>query len=531
MLAALACVAHAKIVPVPVVNGLSAPVEVVNAADGSGRLFIVEQGGRVRIVRGNALSSTPFLDVSALVQSGGEQGLLGLAFHPQYRANGRFFVNYTRAGDGATVIASYRVSNNDPDAADPTSGRILLVVPQPFANHNGGTLRFGPDGYLYIGMGDGGSVNDPDNRAQDLATLLGKMLRIDIDHGSPYAIPASNPYFNSTVTPSPRREIFASGLRNPWKYSFDRATGDLYIGDVGQDAREEIDFVPAGTGAGANFGWRVMEGFQCTGLAGVRPCGSPAFTAPVFDYGHDQGCSITGGYVYRGIEAPSLFGRYVYADYCSGQYWMLSRNAAGVWTSELLFQRANGPTSFGEDEQGNLYFVDASSGALLRIVDDAPPTVRVIEYYNASLDHYFVTSLPAEMDALDRGVFKGWTRTGYAFDAYAWAGPGLNAVCRFYLPPVAGDSHFYSVFPQECADVVRRYPAFVLEAWEAFALAPSPIDGICPVGLVPVYRLWNARADTNHRYTTDAGVRDQMIARGYIAEGNGPNPVGMCAPP
>ena len=526
-LLALAASAHAAITASPVVNGLAAPLEVVNAGDGSGRLFVVEQGGRVRVVRGNALLATPFLNLSSLVLSGGEQGLLGLAFHPQYRANGRFFVNYTRAGDGATVIASYRVSATNPDVADPASAQILLVVAQPFANHNGGTLRFGPDGYLYIGMGDGGSGNDPGNRAQNLQTLLGKMLRIDVDRGSPYAIPSSNPYAAGGGLP----EIYASGLRNPWKFAFDRATGDLYIGDVGQDDREEIDFVPAGTGAGANFGWRVMEGFRCTQLGGGPPCGSPALAPPVLDYPHDQGCSVTGGYVYRGVEAPTLFGRYVYADYCSGRFWALSRNPAGAWISELLFQRANGPTSFGEDEQGNLYFADASAGALLRIADDAPPVVRVIEYYHASLDHYFITSLPAEIEALDRGTFKGWTRTGRSFNAYAWAKPGFNAVCRFYLPPAVGDSHFYSASPQECVDVARRYPSFVLETWEAFALSPSPVDGICPIGLVPVYRLWNARADTNHRYTIDPAVRDQMLARGYVAEGNGRNPVGMCAPP
>ncbi|HZQ62006.1 MAG TPA: PQQ-dependent sugar dehydrogenase [Casimicrobiaceae bacterium] len=514
----------------PFASGVSAPVEIVNAGDSSGRLFVVEQGGRIRIIRNGALLATPFLDASSLVVSGGEQGLLGLAFHPQYRSNGRFFINYTRAADGATVIASYRVSASNPDAADPASAQVLLVIAQPFANHNGGTLRFGPDGYLYIGLGDGGSANDPDNHAQDPLSLLGKMLRIDVDHGSPYAIPPSNPYAGSTLNPSPRSEIFASGLRNPWKFSFDRATGDLYIGDVGQDAREEIDVLPRGGGAGADFGWRVMEGFLCTGLAGGPACNSPALTLPIFDYGHDQGCSITGGYVYRGSEAPSLVGRYVFADYCSGRFWALSRSAAGTYSAELILQRGNGPTSFGEDEQGNLYFADASAGAIMRIVDDAPPLVRVIEYYNAALDHYFMTSAAAEIDLLDRQVLPGWTRTGYAFNAYAWAVPGYSPVCRFYLPPGTGDSHFYSVSPAECAEVAQRYPAFVLETWETFALAPGPVDGICPIGLVPVYRLWNGRVDTNHRYTTDGAVRDMMVARGFVAEGYGPVPVAMCAP-
>ncbi len=431
--AAFVSQAAAAVNAVPVVTGLASPVEITHAGDGSARLFVVEQGGRIRIVRGNSIAATPFLDISSRVSAGGERGLLGLAFHPQFRSNGRLFVNYTRGGDGATVIASYRVMPFAADTADPASEQVLLTIAQPFSNHNGGTIRFGPDGYLYIGMGDGGSGNDPGNRAQDVQTLLGKLLRIDVDGGVPYAIPPSNPFASGGGMP----EIFALGLRNPWKFSFDRGTGDLYVADVGQDAREEIDFVPDGQGRGANFGWRVMEGLRCTGLGGGPACNAPALTLPVFDYGRDQGCSVIGGYVHRGSDAGTLAGRYVFADYCSGRISALSRDAAGAWRAELVLQRGAGITSFGEDERGGLYFADGP--AIYRLLDDtSPQVVTVVEYYNAGLDHYFVTSLPLEIDALDRGVLAGWARTGAAFGAYAHATAGIAPVCRFYLPPRLG---------------------------------------------------------------------------------------------
>ncbi|HEX6138394.1 MAG TPA: PQQ-dependent sugar dehydrogenase [Casimicrobiaceae bacterium] len=294
-----------------VASGLASPVEIVHAGDASGRLFVAEQAGTIRIVRGSALSAAPFLDIGARAPAGGERGLLGVAFHPRYADNGRFFVDYTRRGDGATIIAEYRVSAADPDAADAASERILLTIAQPYPNHNGGALRFGPDGYLYIGMGDGGGANDPGNRAQDTRELLGKILRIDVDRGTPYAIPAGNPYANGGGRP----EIWASGVRNPWRFNFDRVTGDLFIGDVGQDAFEEIDRLPAGAGAGTNLGWRMMEGNACTNLAGGPACFAASLTRPILAYSHGDGCSVTGGFVYRGTAVPALTGRYVYGDF------------------------------------------------------------------------------------------------------------------------------------------------------------------------------------------------------------------------
>src|SRR6185369_13986806 len=251
-------------------------------------------------VRNGALLATPYLNLSGLVLAGGEQGLLGLAFHPQYATNRQFYVNYTRAGDGATVIARYTAPTAASDTADPASAQVLLVIAQPYTNHNGGAMKFGADGFLYIGMGDGGSGNDPEARAQDRTTLLGKILRIDVDHGTLYAIPPTNPWASGT---GGLPEIFAVGLRNPWRFSFDRTTGDFWIGDVGQGAVEEIDLLPAG--AGANLGWRVVEGNQCTGLSGPVTCSDPSLTAPVITYTHALGCSVTGGFRYRGAQVPS----------------------------------------------------------------------------------------------------------------------------------------------------------------------------------------------------------------------------------
>jgi len=336
-------------------------VDLVAPGDGTAGLFVVEQAGRIRILRDGVLLPAPYLDIGALVSSSGERGLLGLAFHPQYATNGRFFVNYTRAGDGATVVASYR-AGADRDRADDASGRVLLTIAQPYENHNGGALRFGPDGYLYIGTGDGGSGNDPGDRAQDPQELLGKMLRIDVDTAFPYAIPPDNPFASG----GGRTEIFTTGLRNPWRFAFDRATGDLYIGDVGQDEIEEIDFLPRGTGAGSNFGWRVMEGNRCTGSGSTLPCGASAFTAPVLTYDHDQGCSVTGGVVYRGRHVPVLYGRYVYGDFCSGRIWAAARDRDGRWQSELLLATDHQIIAFGEDAEGEVYWSDARRGEIHR---------------------------------------------------------------------------------------------------------------------------------------------------------------------
>ena len=349
--------------------GLSQPIFVTGAGDGSQRLFVVEQPGLIKVQKPGAPAATVFLDISQKVLYGGEQGLLGLAFHPQYSQNRRLFVNYTRKPDGATVIGEYRADDANPDVAGPSES-VLLVISQPFANHNGGMVAFGPDGYLYIAMGDGGSGNDPENRAQDPQDLLGKILRIDIDRKglvTPYSIPPSNPFINS---PNGRPEIFALGLRNPWRFSFDRTTGRLYAGDVGQSQIEEVDVITAG----GNYGWRVLEGTRCTGL-GPASCSAPGFIPPVAEYNHSQGrCSITGGYVYRGSRGSLPFGAYVFADFCTGEIFMLN---SGV--QSLLLRTGRNISSFGEDENGEIYVVDWG-GSVHRIINpDAPiqPTLYI----------------------------------------------------------------------------------------------------------------------------------------------------------
>ncbi|MFO0983124.1 MAG: PQQ-dependent sugar dehydrogenase [Planctomycetota bacterium] len=317
----LAAVARAGDVPlttIRVASGLSQPLFLGSPPGDLERVFIVEQGGVIKILRAGTVLPTPFLDIHARILAGGERGLLGLAFHPSYASNGQLFVNYTRAGDGATVVARFSVSA-DPDVADPTSEVVILTIAQPYANHNGGMIAFGPgDGYLYIGMGDGGSGNDPEGRAQDGGVLLGKMLRIDVDGGSPYVSPPDNPFFGPG---DPLDEIWALGVRNPWRFSFDRFTHDLYIGDVGQSDREEVDYEPAQSG-GENYGWRCMEGGRCTGLTGCS-CNDPDLVVPIHEYTHADGCAITGGYVYRGCAVPSLQGTYFFGDYCSARIWSL----------------------------------------------------------------------------------------------------------------------------------------------------------------------------------------------------------------
>lgn len=340
-----------------VASGFSQPVLVTHASDGSGRLYVVERAGVIRIVRDGAVEPAPFLDISALVRtSGSEQGLLGLAFPPDYPKRRHFYVHYTaKSGVGDTVVARYRLGA-DPDVADPASATVLLRQAQPYANHNGGHLAFGPDGYLYIGLGDGGAGGDPQGNAQNPRTLLGKLLRVDVESGAdPYAIPPGNPFGN---------EIWALGLRNPWRFSFDRAAGDLYIADVGQNAYEEVNVQPAASRGGQNYGWNVMEGMHCYSGAG---CDRTGLTAPVAEYGHDSGnCSITGGYVYRGAQYPSLQGVYFYGDFCSGRLWGLRRSASG-WENARLLDSGLSLSSFGEDESGNLYVVDYGKGDLHRL--------------------------------------------------------------------------------------------------------------------------------------------------------------------
>jgi glucose/arabinose dehydrogenase len=336
---------------IPVVTGLSSPVGLVHAGDGSGRLFVVEQDGTIEIVRNRQRVSQPFLDVRDLVSCCNERGLLGLAFHPDYANNGFAFINYTdRAGD--TVVARYRVDPQNRDRLDPASAVTVLEIDQPFSNHNGGHLAFGPDGYLYIGLGDGGSGGDPGNRAQNMGVLLGKMLRIDVDT-LPYRVPITNPFATSQ---SIRPEIWASGLRNPWRYSFDRLTGDLWIADVGQNEWEEVNVQTAASTGGENYGWRLMEGSHCFNPS--TNCKSGSLVLPVAEYSHEEGCSVTGGYVYRGRNYRSLRGAYLYGDLCSGRIWATSPAGNGTFTTQLLLDTDLTITSFGEDEAGELYVVD-----------------------------------------------------------------------------------------------------------------------------------------------------------------------------
>jgi glucose/arabinose dehydrogenase len=327
------------------------PLAIANAGDGSGRLFVAEQGGRIYVIAGGSVRGTPFLDLSGQISCCGERGLLGLAFHPDFPADPRVFVDYTDPS-GATVVSSFTVDPGTPNQADPGSEVVILTVPQPYANHNGGTILFGPDGYLYISLGDGGSGGDPLNNGQSLGTLLGKILRTDIDHssgGAGYAIPASNPF---TGTAGAKGEIWLYGLRNPFRFSFDRATGDLWIGDVGQNAWEEVDVARAGVG-GLNFGWRVMEGNHCYNPS--SGCSTSDKTLPVVEYSHDFGCAVIGGYVYRGSASPVLRGGYVFTDECSGLTWAVRAAAGGP---QALVQVAAGPGSiagYGESEAGELY--------------------------------------------------------------------------------------------------------------------------------------------------------------------------------
>jgi glucose/arabinose dehydrogenase len=352
----------------PVASGLSSPIYAGHAHDGSNRLFIVEQGGRILVKQPAGTGTSVFLNIqSRVLTTGGEQGLLGLAFHPQYSTNRRFFVNYTRTSDGATVIAQYSVSVTDPNFVDPASEVVILVIDQPYPNHNGGMIEFGPDGYLYIGMGDGGSGNDPENRAQNVNELLGKVLRIDIDNPASetvrYSSPATNPFFGPTAG---RDEIFAVGLRNPWRFSFDRSTGQLYLGDVGQNAIEEVDIISLG----GNFGWRVYEGTQCTTID-PELCTGSGFIQPITQYTHAGGrCSITGGYVYRGPYRTLPSGTYVYGDFCTGEILMFKDGA-----QSLLLDTNFSISSFGEDESGEIYVV-SHGGTVYRITNPVAPALR-----------------------------------------------------------------------------------------------------------------------------------------------------------
>ncbi len=346
----------------PVASGLVKPTDLKDPSDGSGRLFILEQPGRIRVLQNGQLLETPFLDITRKVGSQGtEQGLLGLAFDPNYAQNGIFYTNYTDT-QGNSVVAQWHVSSSDPNQADPQSEQILLTIDQPFQNHNGGGVQFGRDGYLYLSFGDGGSGGDPHGNGQNTNTLLATILRIQPNLQGGYSIPPSNPFANGQ---GGRAEIFVYGLRNPWRFSFDQATGDLYIADVGQNQWEEVDFLPAGSPGGENFGWNYYEGNHV--YAGQPPQGMQ-FTFPVSEYSHAQGgCSVTGGMVYRGQALPAWQGVYLFGDYCSGLIWGLVRDGQGQWQTQQLFQTSYNPSAFGQDSSGEIYLLDHSRGQVLRL--------------------------------------------------------------------------------------------------------------------------------------------------------------------
>jgi glucose/arabinose dehydrogenase len=329
------------------------------------RLFVVEQTGDIRIIKDGALLPTPFLDISTKITAGGEQGLLGLAFDPDYASTGRFVVHYTDT-NGDTHLSQFTVSS-DPDVADPASEQVILTADQPYNNHNGGQVLFGPDGMLYLGLGDGGSEGDPQGRGQDLSDLLGSILRLDVRSTSPYSVPPDNPFVGQAgVQP----EVWSYGLRNPWRFSFDRTTGDLYIGDVGQDSFEEVDVAPAaaGSGKGLNFGWNIMEGTHCYNAS---TCNQSGLTLPVLEYPHSEGCSVTGGYVYRGSVIPALQGLYFFGDYCQGtvRSFRYQGGSATELTDWPTLRPGGSITSFGEDAAGELYVV-IQSGSVFKIVPE-----------------------------------------------------------------------------------------------------------------------------------------------------------------
>jgi glucose/arabinose dehydrogenase len=345
----------------PVLEGaFNRPVYLTHAFDD--RLFIVEQAGQVRIVRDGRLQDQPFIDISGQVGSTQlEQGLLSIAFHPNYPEDDRFFVYYTdRQGD--THLSSFQVAADNPDLADPGSEIILLTVEQPYPNHNGGQLQFGPDGFLYAGFGDGGSANDPQNNGQNPGTLLGAMLRLDVDSSQGiYAIPSTNPFVSDETR---RNEIWAWGLRNPWRFSFDRSTGDLFIADVGQNIWEEVHFQANDSTGGENYGWNILEGSHCFRAEG---CDKNGLELPIFEYNHECHCSITGGYMYRGSEYLALYGNYFVADYCSGTIWGLFPENDGSWSATTLLDTQYVVSSFGEDANGELYLLDHTQGSIYRL--------------------------------------------------------------------------------------------------------------------------------------------------------------------
>ncbi|MCO5192515.1 MAG: PQQ-dependent sugar dehydrogenase [Anaerolineae bacterium] len=343
----------------PIATGLKRPVAAAHV--GGDRFFVAEKDGLVRIVAAGAVLPDPLLDLrDRIATDGSERGLLGLAVHPDFASNGRFYVVYTNL-DGDTEIVRFAVSAENPDYADPDSAQLILFVEQPFGNHNGGQLLFGPDGYLYIGLGDGGAVGDPFRNAQDPGTLLGAILRLDVDGGEPYTVPPDNPFVAERRA---RGEVWAIGLRNPWSFGFDRVTGDLYIGDVGQEGPEEINAQSAEQ-SGVNYGWPILEGSRCYE---AERCRSRGLQPPIFEYPHSDGCAVVGGRVYRGTQFPALTGNYFFADYCLGRIWTLRTDPVTMkWQRTLVYELTSPLSNFVESADGELFVLDYGDGILYQI--------------------------------------------------------------------------------------------------------------------------------------------------------------------
>ncbi len=526
----------------PVVTAPATVTAITHAGDI--RLFVTLQDGRIVIVAGGALRAQPFLDLRGQISTGGERGLLSTAFHPRYAQNGFFFVNYTNPS-GDTVIARYRVSG-DPERADPASARILLTIAQPFANHNGGQLQFGPDGYLYVGMGDGGSANDPACRAQKGDTLLGKLLRLDVDQNvdtAPfYGIPPDNPFRGPG---DPLDEIWASGLRNPWRFSFDRSNGELWIADVGQGQREEVDFQPALSSGGQNYGWKLMEGTQCGGNdacpAGTPACNSSAFTDPVLEYAHQGHCSITGGYVYRGSAVPQLRGAYVFGDLCSGAMWAAFRDGDG---SRLVVRSlpvsAPSLTTFGEDAAGEL-FAATGGGQIFRFVNlgpgPGPQPIDRVGLYEPVPSRFELKQANTRTASVTLVRF-GPRNSGWLPIAGDWDGDGDTTVGLY--DPDTGTFRLKNSHAGRNADIVLRLQPPTADAlpivgdWDG--------DGRDGLGFydtrsptIPQFQLWNvpvdgAPFDSVMNFFFDEPVPDALPVAGDW-DGDGSDEVGLYFPP
>ncbi len=438
-------------------TGFSQPTDITNAGDD--RMFIVERAGRIKvIVDWGTTLGTPFLNITSQVSDDpNERGLLGLEFHPDYANNGYFYVNYTK-GNGDTRISRFSVSATDPNIADASSELVILEIPQPFWNHNAGDLEFGPDGYLYIGTGDGGNGGDPGNRSQDPQNLLGKMLRIDVDNGTPYSIPADNPFVNDDSTLD---EIWAIGLRNPWRYSFDSQTGDLWIGDVGQQVWEEINFEEANSGGGFNYGWRCYEGDAAYNTNGCQDASN--YKGPVIDYSHGgfTHCSVTGGFVYRGCDNPDLIGHYIYADYCSGRFWSIVSDGAGGWTDQEVGS-FNGYdiSTFGEDVNGELYTARLTQGRIYKVNSTNAVSVDVAQTDNT-------LSGPTGFDSyqwyLNGNEIAGATTTTYE----------ITENGAYTL--VVGTTNGCSYTSEEFSGIVGIED---LESFESFTVNPNPFSDV-----------------------------------------------------